>query len=172
MVKKKRWIPFFTSVQGFLQHHAGWSAILKGECDVVNQLQTFVPWQTDVGQQWLRIPGPCDRLPVGDEASPLPVSHQLWWVRQVRAGGITFITAEVWVLLQHNENHHQSELELMSRKAEEAPSIHSVRQCQSGKVNSLANKPLHPIYDHVLHYKCKSDSIANKPVTTCLCVFH
>lgn len=87
-------------VHGLIQYHDGRTAVLKGDLDVVCELQTLVPRHGDVGQQGLWVASPCDCLPVGDKAVAFTVLHQRRRMSQVWVRGITLVTAQVWVLLQ------------------------------------------------------------------------
>ncbi len=93
-------LPRAAEIERLLQHHDGGPAVFEGDLNVVGEFEGFVPGQGDVGLKRRRIPPPRDRLPVGDEAASLTVLHQLRRVSQVRVRRVTFITAEVWILLQ------------------------------------------------------------------------
>lgn len=70
-------------VHGFIQYHDCRPTVLKGDEDVVGELQALVPRHGDVGQQGLGVASPCNCLPVGDQAVMFTVLHQLWRVGQV-----------------------------------------------------------------------------------------
>lgn len=87
-------------IHGLIHYHDSRTAVLKGDLDVVRELQTLVPGHGDVSQQGLWVSSPCDCLPVGEQAVTFTVLHQLRRVGQVWVGGITLVTAQVWVLLK------------------------------------------------------------------------
>lgn len=96
-------VPSPPVVQRLLQHHNGGTAVLKGDHDVVRQLDALVPGQSDVGQKRFRVPAPRHALPVRGQAFVLAVKHELWWVGQVWVGGVALVAAQVWVLLEQQQ---------------------------------------------------------------------